>query len=80
MLDACPTFAFVPLPCCSRFVSFLPRDPFLMIMLLYPSSSNISSISPERYALSAHTFAAVLSGSRISPIIWLSCTDASVTA
>ena len=51
-----------------------------MIMLLYPSSSNISSISPERYALSAHTFAAVLSGSRISPIIWLSCTDASVTA
>ena len=40
------TFAFVPLPCCSRFVSFLPRDPFLMIMLLYPSSSKIS---PERY-------------------------------
>ena len=34
----------------------------LMIMLLYPSSSNISSISPERYALSAHTFAACCPG------------------
>ena len=52
MLDACPYLRLRPVALLLGFVSFLPRDPFLMIMLLYPSSSNISSISPERYALS----------------------------
>ncbi len=73
------TLAFVLLPCFSRLVSFFAADPFRMILLSYPSSSSNASTSFERYALSAHTGAAVLSGSSTSPITWLSCVAASVT-